>query len=270
MEHFCHDACPLSCNGRKAKAAVHVEAALLLLAGGPIPLCLLYRWKGFDRASAFAWRGRKCRDVYRRAWELAFPKAAIRKAEAEAAAAGGGEPSYAVKATIRASACIKWMQEDAGAERLGAAVILNQPLQACLNAAFAAETATTTVADMCARAVGSPPPEGWAQAEGDAIRKNFQVLTGARGAEVVQRFSNLLLNYESQIWQDAQLSEDTRFVAASACVNAMADAWLRLVFISTSPGSKSCASLACSTSIMRMCGPLHGRSRSSVATASTV
>ena len=95
LTHYClRVGCPLGCN-RRRDALVHVEAAVLLVAGGPVTKCLEYRWKAFDQASAFAYRAREVADLLRRGFSESLPKKMLEKAEAAADAARAADQELA-------------------------------------------------------------------------------------------------------------------------------------------------------------------------------
>ena len=209
LTHWClRWGCPLSCGGRRDRAARHVEAAVLLVAGGPMSTPLLYRWKGFDEASAFAYRARACADLLRRGFQDAYPAATVRKAqeavERPRAVQGdaGVEVDSATKTCIRAGATIQWMHADKGGKGLDVAIVLNAPLQRYLNGAFAAEKAATAFRDACSTtSLGGSGPAGWAVAREDAIAKNLDILSGRRGERVFKALSEMLLSYDAPGWQ---------------------------------------------------------------------
>lgn len=78
--HYCvQGSCPLQCNGSARKSERLVCAAVVLAIGGPMCLPLLYRWKGFEKAVAWVWRGVRQHRLLSRAWDNLFPTQKTRR-----------------------------------------------------------------------------------------------------------------------------------------------------------------------------------------------
>ena len=72
--HYCiGSTCPLGCGGDQARSRELVASAIVLAVGGSMTLPLLYRWKGFEKAVAWAWRAARLHGLTHKAWNLLFP-----------------------------------------------------------------------------------------------------------------------------------------------------------------------------------------------------
>ena len=110
--HWCvRGRCPLACGGSADASKAMVTSALVNALGGPMVVPLLYRWKGFEKAAAWALRGRRCHNLLARAFRRLFPASTVRKAQEEAARTAAGEHvSLGVKQQIRAGPVPKSME----------------------------------------------------------------------------------------------------------------------------------------------------------------
>ena len=104
--------CPPEGDEESAKAACW---NLIVAAVGPsIVQCLLYRWKGFDAASAKYSRGRSIMDLWKCAIESLSPRKVSGAARAEAvqAAIQGREVQHATKKNIRGGLIVQALEQD--------------------------------------------------------------------------------------------------------------------------------------------------------------
>ena len=180
--HFCWPGCPLNCDGNAAKSKEHYLAAVKLAVGGPMTVPLLYRWKGFESAVAFARRGKRVKNYLPRGLSYLYNPKAVQKAMAESerlgndVSSGGDVALAACKKVIRGGKILEWLEKDKDGGSLDIAVALNEPLQAFLNAGFSADTATGKVVEAyentckeCNLSV-----EAISQLEDDAVRKKLE------------------------------------------------------------------------------------------------
>ena len=79
ITHYCvRGQCTLQCNGSAARSRKLVKGAIMLSIGGPMCVPLLYRWKGFEKAVAWAWRAVRQHRLLIRAWSKVFPAQRVR------------------------------------------------------------------------------------------------------------------------------------------------------------------------------------------------
>jgi hypothetical protein len=233
--HWCVPNCRLDCKGDEGKSREHFVACSLMVAGGPMCVCLIYRWKAFDKAAAFAFRARKFYDLLRRGLKRMFSANVVLKARTqlellEAAEADTMAASTARK-TVRGGKIVEWLDRDLEGNDLHCAIALNNPIQHYLNAGFAAEAATTAISETYLR---TPPSAANALPETDdllqkAIDLNWSFISGSRGQDVVKGYSSMLLDLNSPGWTDLALSNDEKRKASSAIMLSMAESWYRLV-----------------------------------------
>ena len=137
MRHFCLHGCKC---GQGAAAKTGVFKAFQLLIGRGAPQCLMYRWKNFEKATAWSFRATKCFQILRRGVELVFTRDRIRAAEQEAAAAlAAGDVNPAAAQAVRAGKCIDYLRRDMTGVLLNTALVVNAPIQRYLDACFSAE-----------------------------------------------------------------------------------------------------------------------------------
>ena len=118
--HFCIPDCPLECRsrgvGRERHALENVKKAAVLCIGGPLEKCLAYRWKGFEKASSWALRGRRYHDLLKAAFLLLCPKSVVTKARAALARRLAIQPGAVDEATrkmkhnVRGGSVIEWFE----------------------------------------------------------------------------------------------------------------------------------------------------------------
>lgn len=143
--HWCLGAsCPV-CKGdeRQAKRNVCCAVKLSLCRSCVVPL--EYRWKGMDQASAGAYRGCKQHRLLPRALARVFDSAKVRKAEENmvAAAARGEETDAGSKRLAKGGQVTQYFSKEVNMDAVDGCMVANKPLQHFMNAAFAAEAATT-------------------------------------------------------------------------------------------------------------------------------
>ena len=108
------------------------------------------RWKGFDVAMNYAWRGRSMFDLFCRMVRRCFSKETALKGEKEleeaAARVGVAEANNSIafagaRHAVRGNAVAEFFCKDPGNAKLEEAMVLNRPLQRCMNTTFAASNA---------------------------------------------------------------------------------------------------------------------------------
>eukprot|EP00959_Pyramimonas_sp_CCMP1952_P069392 1448179-Pyramimonas_sp.AAC.1 len=84
--HWClRGQCPLGCNGDREKSLKLVTQCILTSVGRGYVTPLEYRWKGMEKASSKAFRGRRQHRLLDRALERMYPKSTVDKARANVA-----------------------------------------------------------------------------------------------------------------------------------------------------------------------------------------
>lgn len=243
------EACELpGCSGDPRKCKSLVTSAIMAALATPMPVALLYRWKGFERASAWAWRGRMVHDLLGRSFEACFPEKVIREAEqqlaraaaAAAATGNGGKDEVAdvrAKQNSRAGSVIKSFKNDVGAARLHSACLLNRPVQHFLNEALAAEAAVTKCTNMLTLvpADASENPTELADQQSDAFRRNLKLISGRSGQQVVQEMFDLVKSFSGPVWCDLRASRKLQYDICRQLLVGMTDAWRRLCFYYQQP-----------------------------------
>ena len=229
--HMCiRGRCPLECAGSRAKALRSVQAGMLLSVGGSMVVPLLYRWKGFSEASAWAWRARRQHDLLYAALRRVFPANVVKKAEADVAAGIDGDG--VVKNAVRAAGVLRFLEADTGGRRLEIACAMQKPLQSFLDFTFAAEKSTCRVVENVSltpsHATKMDP--GVAAVIPKAQRRNWQILSGQQGRRVVKEYSDMLLSFGDHAWSGLMLSHAEKYKVAAGVLLTMASAWRRLVF----------------------------------------
>ena len=129
------------CGGEK-HFKQNMRKALAVSIGGGMPRCLLYRWKGFEKAASWMMRGRKQNDVLLQATEMMFNDNDIQDAhEAAKVAAAQGDQNHGANQCVRYGLFRDFLREDKGGHTITIAVTLNMPQQKYLNCVFEAEKA---------------------------------------------------------------------------------------------------------------------------------
>ena len=109
------------------------------------------------------------------------------------------------------------LEEDSAAVKLEAAVQLNRPIQSYLNHTFKADqTATTTARDMLYVPPTDPFSADQRSAFDEALRHNFEIVSGSEGHKVVQSYLDMLLAYPRGMWSELQPNAATCFDVAIA------------------------------------------------------
>ena len=137
--HFHLPGCP--CGG-STKRQENWRRTLRLLFLSGCPQCQLHRWKNFERALCFFYRGRSIGgDLILRHLERQFDRKAVLAAERElAAAARAGEDNFAAKVNVRGGKLLHWCKHTDGEHKwLHLGINLNGPLQWYLNKIFQCE-----------------------------------------------------------------------------------------------------------------------------------
>ena len=235
--HLClRGRCPLGCNGNAAVSRKRVGNVIALSIGGRCPVALIYRWKHFEEAAAFRYRGEKQHRLLSRALRTVYRKGDVEQAENDAARlqAAGQELQTNLKQKVRAGKVLKGFDDDPNAAQVGAALVMNRPVQMFLNAAFAAQAAKTKFEQAVLEnphCVESPASQSAAEAALlNAVKANSAFISGDRGKQVVQTFWSMIKDLEGAMWEGFSLSKDDRFGHAEKGLVAMAEAFRRLVW----------------------------------------
>ena len=249
ITHWCvRGKCPLECQGCPKKSLAIVTSAIVLSLGGPVVVPLLYRWKGFEKAAAWVFRGRRQHNLLHRAFRRLFPPATVKYAQEEAAraAAASEEVSFGLKLRVRASSVLQSFERDPQGLLVQAATVLNGPLQTFLNCAFKAELATLKAVEVLSTRSSAPASvEAGAEHLQEARAQNWAIISGARGMQVLRDFSALLRSYEAGAWSELSLPKAEKFRISSSIVCCMADAWRRLVWAFEQPKFQVFKAAAC-------------------------
>ena len=140
-EHWCvNGACPLRPPGASFCGEAHARRnachAASMAAGGGFQAPLKYRWKGFDRATAYCWRATAYHNYLPRALGKMYPDSAVKKAENDilAAALRGEDADFKVKAQVRGGKAKSYFTKDAARHYLKAGIVMNSPGQGAFEA----------------------------------------------------------------------------------------------------------------------------------------
>ena len=138
-QHLHKPGCP--CGGL-AKTRANWRRVFEILFCGGCPLCLLYRWKGFETASCFLYR---CKllwgSILDRIPGWVFDSKTVAEAERDQAlAAQQGDDNYRANHAVRGGKAKDWFKADTGGKQMWKAVLLNRPQQIYLNHLFDSET----------------------------------------------------------------------------------------------------------------------------------
>lgn len=239
ITHFClrHN-CPLGCRGCEHRSKRVVTKTIIMSVGGPMTLPLLYRWKGFEKANAWAFRCRAQHDLLLRALRRVFPPSVVAKAEnAARLALAGADPDVLHKQNIRGGRVVEFFSKDPGGKKLESACVLNAPLQTFLNGTFKAEAATIAYVDMCyATSVETKEEKpDVTRARRAAMQLNLSVISGSRGSRVVHDMAQVLENFAEGPWAELGLSDNEKYSLSLGMLRGMGDAWHRLVFYYEQP-----------------------------------
>jgi len=205
--HYCLEyGCPLGCTSKEHSQKLVGQCILGLLTTALL-VPLEYRWKYMERAMAWCFRGRRFHRILDRALKLMFTTKDIETAEAAAvrAALNGEDVAPDAKKKIKAGLVLKELDKDPDCMLLEKASILAKPAQEFLNATFAADKAALAYTkEVISTATDSKQDSAASEtAMQKAFERNFSILSGERGRQVVDAYYNLLQDYKSDAWQDS-------------------------------------------------------------------
>ena len=113
------------------------------------------------------------------------------------------------------------MGEDVGGKAVARAVLLCAPLQHFLSAAFNNETVVGNLRRLCLatsphHTADSHLAQSIEELREEAACSNWQILSGARGQEVVNEYTSLLMDFESDAskWKHLRLAREAQLAAA--------------------------------------------------------
>ena len=247
--HFHTHDCP--CGGQDTFWD-NCKKALHLLLGGGSPGCLLYRWKNFEKASSYTFRGLATHGLLRRAICGMYDQPGVfENAQREAArAAQHGDVNHGANQTVRAGKVVRYLRDPNSERRLHQALILNAPQQHFLNKCFSAEAASRA----CIAEAGIVPAKPGAGAAAtrafqdklDKARKqNLDILNRTTAQQVQVDLSALLWDLNGAKWALGLWdSRAAKFEAASLVACAVTNVWKRLDFNMSQPRFRVLAACA--------------------------
>ena len=205
------------------------ETAKLLVRtslGSGCPLALLYRWKHMPRAQAFLERGRMQHDLLprclQRMWSAKVLAEAVQAAEM---AANVDELSYQTRAAAKASAVMRFFENDKGAVLQTRAQILTLPAHVYINLAMKADKASLAFAS----AIAFDHTSASTQASMvECQRQNFRFVSGNNGRRVLEMYSSMVFDLGHTMW--SRLQGVQKLEAARLMLCPMANLWSRAVF----------------------------------------
>ena len=242
-----------------------VKNAIALSICGQLEVALLYRWKGVEKANSWVYRARKEHDLLLRALKRMWPAKVIRHAERQAAEVGQANVPDAAKRAVRAASVITSFSNNLGGADNEAACLLNAPLQHYLNAAFAAEAATTIFVERTCRTSTESTVEApeTVEARADAKQKNLGIISGRRGEQAVRECFAMMKSYSTGAWAEVALPRHRKHALGCSLVRLITDAWWRLVFYYRQPKFEVFAACALEhqdqTLAAQICTPLEQR-----------
>ena len=112
--HYClsRNRCPLGCNGCRRRSLQIFKGLVFLTICSRMEKALCYRWKGMEKANAWALRGRKQHDLLGRGLHKTWPARVLRQAEVAAGSIAEDSLPDAIKHAVRASRCIQNLAAD--------------------------------------------------------------------------------------------------------------------------------------------------------------
>ena len=135
MRHYClgQASCPAGCRDEE-HAREQARAFTRMALGMGLVVPLEYRWKGMEKASGWALRGRALHDIMPRALARMWTRKQLLDAEGQAAAvADVGELSFQAKTALKANSVMRSFQSDPGNRLLVKMCLVARPLQRFLN-----------------------------------------------------------------------------------------------------------------------------------------
>lgn len=123
---------------------------------------------------------------------------------------------------------------DKADEGLDAAMLLNQPAQAFLNAPSAAEASTTAFVQAICATPKTVVPNYDVHAvhalRANAMERNLELLNGTRIDKTLAQYFDMLNSYDASGWNGFCVSPGMRFDMCSSIVIGVCDLWRRLKF----------------------------------------
>ena len=230
--HYClgRRRCPFQCDGAAGGKLQATTMARLALGMGLV-VGLLYRWKGMERASGWALRGRALADILARSMQRIWRKKDLEAAEAEAARVGeGGELSHTAATGLRANSVIRAFKADPHNNYLVKLHLVSKPLQTFLNEV---QKQDGKVCSLIAALASDPAAPATAVLKSECEDLNCGFFSGKYGRRVVQDFLTLIQDFHHPnwlIWEDrGEAAEASKIDAAVVMCRTMVDAWHRLI-----------------------------------------
>ena len=192
---------------------------------------LLYRWKGYERANAYALRVRGFHHCLN--WILVYmwkPQVIREALEEQQRAAVPDDMSFATRQAVKANSVIRYSQSVQGNQIFIETFLATHPLQHYLNAVAAAESAVEKLNDALASGVQTTIEA----CELKAIAANNSFINGSRARRVLKAYGAIFRDRTMDSWE-IQLPPPDLFRLRLKCLMASAQASRRLVLYFDDP-----------------------------------
>ncbi len=236
---YCIEGC--ACGRARAGALARTMTVVKTPVGPHCPLALEYRRKYMEKTNAWCFRIRAQHNLGERAFRRAYSQKNIDEAEGElsrAVAAGGIVKSSGTKQTVKAGRVITYMRNDPGGRSSLKLLILQKPLQRCLNRLFKAKTSTTEFQEATACVPPVVRPEVvqlTTEKLSAAVDRNLPILLTDIGKRVVRDYGEEVRNDFHPIWPEMNFSREELFSGSCQMVCAAGVAYRRLVLYFIQP-----------------------------------
>ena len=135
--HFHGPTC--QCGGSR-HYKLKVKAALDLLFSRGSPKCEMYRWKGYEQACCWCYRGTRCFGLLPACILIMYSRSDLDNAHRQLAEAGGaGDVNPGAAQTVRAGKVQQFFRDDPLGERVNTSIVCCAPQQRFVNLTFEAE-----------------------------------------------------------------------------------------------------------------------------------
>lgn len=221
-----------TCGGQPGYKAAFRKALSVSLGAGA-PLCLLYRWKGFERGLSWALRAARQHNILFRIFRQMFTPVRILRAEEEAAAAQeAGDVNHGANITVRGGKVKDFLAADPKASKMEQAVRVNTPLQWYLNKVFKAEKDVRAYeAVLMRQPKGHPAVQDaarTAELAADALHSNLRIIDRSAAKTLQEKLSAYLR--AGDLWQRSDLTPEQVFHGRKAVLAAAGSAYFRVDF----------------------------------------
>jgi len=260
-----------TCGGRRHFKTM-VKKALGMLFSAGCPVCLMYRFKGFEHASSFMLRGMLLFNILPRCLHQMFDKQSLEQAEAAAqAAAAHGDVNHSANNSIRAKKLTAFVDRDRENKSLLMAVICNAPFHIYLNRLFKADAARQKF--VIRQEYQSPElpddehPDHVAELELAARESRDEArkfLDGTNALALQRSSADLLFDSGSSGWHEAGWTDEQFFSASLRLLTATGSAFFRTEFRFQQPKFeilRACVNEYSEDDIATLVGDIRGRAR---------